>query len=138
MANSNVLSRRYATKEMNYIFSEEGKILAERELWIAVMKAQKELGMYIPAEDIEKFERAKHDINLQRITEIEKMRKHDVKAKIEAFVEAASGGGERIHLGMTSRDLTDNVEQMQNLKAAGFVFNKYVSVLRHFLDKARS
>ena len=136
MANSNVLSRRYATKEMNYIFSEEGKILAERELWIAVMKAQKELGMYIPAEDIEKFERAKHDINLQRITEIEKVRKHDVKARIEAFVEAASGAGEFIHLGMTSRDLTDNVEQMQNLQAAGFVFNKYVSVLRHFLDKA--
>lgn len=135
MANEDVLSARYATPKMNAIFSEEGKTIAERELWIAVMKAQKELGMNIPSEDIEKFERAKENIDLSRIKEIEKKTRHDVKAKIQAFIEAA-GAGEYIHLGMTSRDLTDNVEQMQIRDASGVVFGKYVSVLRHMIEKA--
>jgi adenylosuccinate lyase len=48
LSNINVLSQRYAGPEINDIFSEEGRILAERELWIAVMKAQRELGLSIP------------------------------------------------------------------------------------------
>lgn len=135
MANYNVLSERYATDSINEIFSEEGKILAERELWIAVMKSQKELGMDIPSVDIENYEAAKRDIDLAAIKEIEQRTRHDVKAKIEAFVKV-SGSGEHIHKGMTSRDLTDNVEQMQNRKALEVIFGKNVSVLRHFSDKA--
>lgn len=135
MANPNVLSRRYATKELNDIFSEEGTVRAERELWIAVMKAQSELGLDIPSEDILKFERAKDDIDLERIREIATRTRHDVKAKIEAFVEVA-GAGQHVHKGMTSRDLTDNVEMIQMKKAAGLVFGKYVSVLRHMMGKA--
>ncbi|MBW2971843.1 adenylosuccinate lyase [Candidatus Woesearchaeota archaeon] len=135
MANLNILSQRYATNAINEIFSEHGKNLAERELWIAVMKAQKEFGVDIPGEDIEKFERAKSDINLARIEEIERETRHDIKAKIQAFVEAA-GAGEYLHMGMTSRDLTDNVEQMQFLRAAKTVFGKYISVLRHMTEKA--
>lgn len=133
--NYNVLSERYATPEMNSIFSEKEKTRNERELWIAVMKAQRELGLNIPAEDIEKFEAALNDIDLEVIKEIEKKTRHDVKAKIEAFVEAA-GAGEHIHRGMTARDLTDNVEQMQNKRASQVIFGRYVSVLRHMADKA--
>jgi len=62
MPNLNVLSQRYATPGINEIFSEEGKIISERELWIAVLKAQKELGMDIPSEVIEAYERARTDI----------------------------------------------------------------------------
>jgi adenylosuccinate lyase len=136
MANRNVLSGRYATDEINNIFSPEGTVRAERDLWIAVMKAQRELGLDIPSEDIEKFERAKDDIKLDRIREIEKKTRHDVKGKIEAFVEVA-GAKEHIHRGMTSRDLTDNVEQMQIKNAAKIIFGKNISILRHMLEKAQ-
>ena len=135
MTNINVLSDRYATQEINDIFSEKGKNIMERELWIAVMKAQKDLGLDISSYDIEKYERAKNDVNLERITEIEMKTKHDVKAKIQAFVEA-SGAKEHLHKGMTSRDLTDNVEQMQVKKASKIILGKYVSVLKNMLDRA--
>jgi adenylosuccinate lyase len=135
MPNENVLSVRYATPEINEIFSDEGRLLAERELWIAVMKGQRELGVNIPAEDIEKYEKAKHDIDAAWIEARERETRHDVKAKIEAFVKV-SGAGEYIHKGMTSRDLTDNVEQMQIKKASNIIFGKNVSILRHMLDRA--
>lgn len=133
--NLNVLSQRYVTKEMNQIFSEKGKILYERELWLSVLKAQKRLGVDIPQEAIHAYENSKSNINLELIKEIELRTKHDVKAKIEAF-NIAAGGAEYLHLGMTSRDLTDNVEQIQIRKASKLIFGKYVSVLRHFLDKS--
>jgi adenylosuccinate lyase len=133
--NPNVLSQRYATPEMNRIFSEEGKTLMERELWLTVLKAQRRLGMDIPDTAIASYEAAKEEIDLDRINEIELRTKHDVKAKIEAYNEAA-GGLEYIHLGMTSRDLTDNVEQLQIRDAMRLVHGKYVSVLRHMLEKA--
>ncbi|MBW1780064.1 MAG: adenylosuccinate lyase [Deltaproteobacteria bacterium] len=120
MANMNVLS---------------GRILAERELWIAVMKAQRRLGLSIPSDVIEGYEAAKNDIDLDFIKGREIETKHDVKAKIEAFVKA-SGRAEQIHKGMTSRDLTDNVEQMQFKKASEIILGRYVSVLRHLLDRA--
>jgi adenylosuccinate lyase len=136
MANYNVLSERYATAAVNAIFSERGKTIAERELWIAVMKAQRSLGVNIPAGDIARYEAAKDDVDLDAIRAIERKTKHDVKAKIEAFVKA-SGAGEHIHKGMTSRDLTDNVEQLQIRRAARLVLGKYVAVLRRFLDRAQ-
>ncbi|MBU0531967.1 adenylosuccinate lyase [Candidatus Micrarchaeota archaeon] len=135
MANPNILSQRYTTDVVNEIFSEKGKIIAERELWIAVMKAQREIGLDIPQKEIERYEKAKEKIDLEKIKEIERKTKHDIKAKIEAYVEAA-GADEHIHKGMTSRDLSDNVEQMQIRKASRVIFGKYISVLRHMLEKA--
>ena len=133
--NPNILSQRYATPEINRLFSEEGKIVMERELWIVVLKAQRELGMDIPDGVIEAYEEAKADVDLGLIEEIERRTKHDVKAKIEAFVKAA-GGLEYLHMGMTSRDLTENVEQLQIKEAMKLIHGKYVSVLRHMLNKA--
>ncbi|MGD2200881.1 MAG: adenylosuccinate lyase [Candidatus Bathyarchaeota archaeon] len=137
MVNPNVLSLRYATPEMNSIFSEEGRVLYERDLWIAVLKAQKALGLEIPGSAIEDYERARCKVDLDLIKEIELRTRHDVKAKIEAF-NIAAGGVDYLHMGMTSRDLTDNVEQLQIREAARLVFGKYVSVLRHLLDKAEA
>ena len=125
--NLNVLSQRYATNEMNGIFSEEGKILYERELWLAILRAQKKLGFDIPQEVIEAYESAKQNIDINLIKKIELRTKHDVKAKIEAYNQAA-GGIQYLHLGMTSRDLTDNVEQIQIKEARKLVLGKYVSV----------
>lgn len=135
MANENILSARYATPEMNAIFSEKGKAIAERGLWIAVMKAQKELGLNIPSEDIEKFERAKEDVNLEDIKARELITKHDVKARIESFVNTA-GAGQHIHKGMTSRDPTDNTEQLQYMEASKLVLDKNVAVLKKMDDNA--
>ncbi len=136
MANPNILSQRYATSEINEIFSPQGKIIAERDLWIAVMKAQQKLGLPIPNQAIEKYESAKRTIHLDDIKSIEKRTKHDVQARIEAFHQVARAG-EHLHQGMTSRDLTDNVEQMLILRSSKVIFGKYVSVLRHFLEKAQ-
>lgn len=135
MANLNVLSERYAT-DTNEIFSEEGKVIAEREFWVAVMKGQKELGVNIPAEDIAKFEAAIRDVNLDSIRKREETTRHDVNAKIEEFVHV-SKAGEYVHLALTSRDLTDNVEQMQIMSASKLIFGRNISVLRHLIDNAR-
>ncbi len=133
--NPNVLSQRYATREINQIFSEEGNIRQERLFWLNVLKAQRDLGLDVTLEAVIAYEKAINDIDLGLIEEIERKTKHDVKAKIEAYCQAA-GGYEFVHLGLTSRDLTDNVEQIQIKQAMRLVHGKYVSVLRHLLDKA--
>jgi len=96
MANPDILSQRYASDEINEIFSERGKTIAERGFWIEVMKAQRQLGLDIPSEVIEAFEAAKENPNLDRIKEIELDTRHDIKAKIQGFVEEA-GTEQKIH-----------------------------------------
>lgn len=135
MSNVNVLSKRYATKQMNDIFSEKGRVLLERELWIAVMRAQKKLGVNIPEKVIHAYEAVKDCINLTSIREIEERTRHDVKARIEAF-NLEAGGFQQIHRGLTSRDLTDNVEQIQILRASRIIFNKYIAILKKLIMKA--
>ena len=137
MVNVNVLSHRYATEPINEIFSETGRIRAERDLWIAVLKAQRELGVDVPEEDVAKFQAARDSIDVAAIEAIERRTKHDVKAKIEAYVTAA-GAAEHIHKGMTSRDLTDNVEQVLVLRAGRIILGKYASVLRHLIERAEA
>lgn len=135
MTIKNILAERYATQEIKSLFEEEGKIKAERNLWIAVMKAQKELGLDIPKGAIERYEAARNNIDLELIKSIEMRTKHDVKARIDAYNQAAGVEG-HIHKGMTSRDLTDNVDQMQYMQAGKIIFGKYVGILRHLMDKA--
>lgn len=130
----NVLAERYATPSMTAIWSPEGKILLERELWIAVMKAQRELGLEIPAEAIADYERVKGEINVGRIMERERVTRHDVKARIDEFCELA--GHEQIHKGMTSRDLTENVEQLQVYRSLQVILEKAVAVLAALSGRA--
>jgi adenylosuccinate lyase len=107
----NVLAERYASRAMRDVWSTRGKVHLERDFWIAVMKAQRDLGVPIPAEAIRDYERVKGDIDLESIAKRERTTLHDVKAKIEEFSELAKR--QFIHLGLTSRDLTENVEQLQ-------------------------
>ncbi len=122
-----VLAQRYASSTMCDLWSTAGKVSLEREFWIAVMKAQQEVGIDIPDEAIEAYEKVRGQIHLERIAERERTLRHDVKARIEEFCELA--GFEQIHKGMTSRDLTDNVEQMQVLRALALVQEKLIAVL---------
>lgn len=124
---ANVLADRYASNEMKNIWSGEGRIVMERELWIAVMKAQKELGLDVTDEIIKSYESVKDQVNLESIQNRERVTRHDVKARIEEFCDLA--GFEHIHKGMTSRDLTENVEQLQVFSSLKVVRKKAVATL---------
>jgi adenylosuccinate lyase len=130
----NVLAGRYASKAMRAVWSAEGRIKLERDYWIAVLRAQKELGLDIPQEAIDAYERVKGEINLDSINEREAITRHDVKARIEEFCDLA--GYEHIHKGLTSRDLTENVEQLQIIQALGIVRNKAVAALMALAKRA--
>ena len=130
----NILAERYASKEMNQIWGAEGRILLERDYWIAVVKAQKSLGIDIPDEAIEAYELVKDQVNLQSIQEREAVTRHDVKARIEEF--CALAGHEHIHKGLTSRDLTENVEQLQILRGLELIRIKAMAALIKLSEKA--
>ena len=103
--NANVLSNRYASPEMATLWAPEHKIILERQLWIAVLKAQQELGVAVEPGAIEDYEKVIDQVDLESIASREKITRHDVKARIEEF--NALAGHEEIHKGMTSRDLTE-------------------------------
>ena len=131
---SNVLSARYASPEMAEIWSPEHKIILERQLWIAVMKAQKDLGVDIPAAAIAAYEAQVENVDLASIAERERVTRHDVKARIEEF--NALAGCEHIHKGMTSRDLTENVEQLQILRSLELTRDKAIAVVSRIGERA--
>ncbi len=105
-----VLAQRYASPAMAALWAPEHRIAAERRLWLAVLDAQADLGIDIPDGVITDYARVIDDIDLASIADRERVTRHDVKARIEEF--NALAGHEHIHKGMTSRDLTENVEQM--------------------------
>ena len=92
------------------IWSPEAKIVLERELWIAVLTAQAELGVEVPRVSSSDYVACARRVDLVSIAR-RKITRHDVKARIEEF--NALAGHEHVHKGMTSRDLTENVEQLQ-------------------------
>ncbi|RNE49843.1 adenylosuccinate lyase [Corynebacterium alimapuense] len=131
---SNVLANRYASAELVELWSPEYKIVLERQLWIAVMKAQKDLGVDIPTSAIAAYESVIDQVDLASIADRERITRHDVKARIEEF--NALAGHEHIHKGMTSRDLTENVEQLQIFLSLELVRNKSVAVLARIGERA--
>ncbi len=127
-----ILADRYASSAMKQIWSPQAKILAERNLWIAVMKAQAQLGFEIPASAIADYEKVKEQIDLASIDKREKVLRHDVKARIEEF--NALAGHEAIHAGMTSRDLTENIEALQIRQGLDLVHTKVVALLARLAE----
>ena len=132
--NANVLSNRYASAEMATLWSAEHKIVLERQLWIAVMRAQRDLGIDIPEEAIAAYEKVVDQVDLDSIAARERVTRHDVKARIEEF--NALAGHEHIHKGMTSRDLTENVEQLQIYRSLELVRGRAVAVLNAIGNRA--
>jgi adenylosuccinate lyase len=111
MSTPNVLATRYATKEMVAIFDPVNKVIAERKFWITILNFQKKTGLPITDSDIAAYEKVINNVDLVSIEKREKQSRHDVKARIEEF--NALAGVEKIHIGMTSRDLTENIELIQ-------------------------
>ncbi len=128
---ADVLAGRYASEAMRTLWSTENKVVLERRLWIAVLRAQSELGVDVPVEAISAYQavadRGADAVDLESIGARERVTRHDVKARIEEF--AALAGHEQIHKGMTSRDLTENVEQLQIRSGLAVVADKVVAVL---------
>ncbi len=130
----NVLAERYASPAMKELWSAQGRILLERDFWIAVMKAQRDLGVPIPAEAIRDYERVRDEVDLASIQERERKTLHDVKARIEEFSDLAKR--QFIHLGLTSRDLTENVEQLQVARSLALLRFKAVAALAALARRA--
>jgi len=129
-----LIADRYASAAMREIFAPEAKIIAERNLWVAVMRAQSALGHTISSDVISDYERVKTNVNLASIDIREKKSRHDVKARIDEFNELA--GHEAIHAGMTSRDLTENIEALQIQKGLEVVQKKVVTLLARLAERA--
>lgn len=123
----NVLASRYASPQMVEIWSPEQKLVLERKFWIAVMETQQDLGVEIPDAAIAAYKAVVNQVDLDSIDSRERVTKHDVKARIEEF--NALAGYEHIHKGMTSRDLTENVEQCQILSSLQLVRDRLVACL---------
>jgi len=129
-----VLATRYASEPMAELWSPAAKIVLERRLWIAVLEAQRELGIDVPAEAIEAYAAVVDQVDLASIEARERVTRHDVKARIEEFSELA--GHEHIHKGMTSRDLTENVEQLQVRSALMLIRARMVTALARLAELA--
>ena len=123
----NVLASRYASPQMVDMWSAEGRVVMERELWIALLEAQQNLGIDIPDGVVDDYRAVTDRVDLTSIREREKVIRHDVKARIEEFCVLA--GHEHIHKGMTSRDLTENVEQLQIRRSLDLVQDRMVAAL---------
>ncbi|WP_201779248.1 adenylosuccinate lyase [Corynebacterium mustelae] len=131
---ANVLSNRYASAELSQLWSAETKIILERQLWVAVMRAQRDLGVDIPADAISAYEAVIDQVDVESIAQRERITRHDVKARIEEFNELA--GFEHVHKGMTSRDLTENVEQLQIYRSLELVRDKAIAVVARIAQHA--
>jgi adenylosuccinate lyase len=130
----NVLAERYASEKMREIWSPSGKVIAERRLWLAVLQSQAKLGMDVPADAIAAYKAQIENVDLRSIAEREAVLRHDVKARIEEF--NALAGYQLVHTGMTSRDLTDNVEQVQIYESMCVISFKTAALLSRFTRKA--
>ncbi len=128
----NVLATRYASPELVELWSPEHKIALERQLWIAVLRAQSSLGVDVPNAAIADYEAVVDQVDLASIAERERVTRHDVKARIEEFNALAGHehiAVQAIHAGMTSRDLTENVEQLQVKQSLALLRDRAVATL---------
>ncbi|HEY0699636.1 MAG TPA: adenylosuccinate lyase, partial [Micromonospora sp.] len=123
----NVLATRYASAELVALWSPEEKVRMERRLWLAVLRAQRDLGIAVADGVVEAYEKVLDTVDLASIAQRERVTRHDVKARIEEF--SALAGHEHIHKGMTSRDLTENVEQLQVRRSLELVRDRVVATL---------
>jgi len=128
------LADRYASPAMREIWSAESKIRFERRLWIAVMKFQSK-ALSIPESAIKDYEKVLEKIDLASIERREKELRHDVKARIDEFNSLA--GYQFIHLGMTSRDLTENIEAFQIRQALELVQKRTAALLFQISEKSK-
>ena len=124
------LSERYASKEMQYIFSPDMKFRTWRRLWIALAETEKELGLPITEEQIEELKAHAEDINYDVAKEREKIVRHDVMSHVYAYGVQCPKAKGIIHLGATSCYVGDNTDIIVMAEALKLVRKKLVNVDR--------
>ena len=135
------LSERYASKEMQYIFSPDMKFRTWRKLWIALAETEKELGLPITDEQIEELKSHAEDINYEVAKEREKIVRHDVMSHVYAYGVQCPKAKGIIHLGATSCYVGDNTDIIVMSEALKLVRKKLINViaeLRNFADKYKN
>ena len=131
------LSTRYASREMQYLFSEEHKFRTWRKLWIALAKAERQLGLNITEEQIAELEAHAEDINFEVAQEREKLVRHDVMSHVYAYGQQCPNAAGIIHLGATSCYVGDNTDVLILRDASRLVLKKAAQVLRNLGAFAR-
>ncbi len=129
-----VLAARYASGELVRLWSPEYKVVLERQLWLAVLRAQADLGLPVGQRALDDYQRVASSVDLESIVERERVTRHDVKARIEEF--NALAGHQEIHQGLTSRDVTENVEQLQVRRSLEHVRDRCVALLARLAGRA--
>lgn len=128
---------RYASKEMQYIFSEDNKFKTWRRLWIALAKAEKAQGLNITQEQIDELEKYKDDINYDVAVAREKECRHDVMSHVYAYGVQCPGAKGIIHLGATSCYVGDNTDILVMKEALEVVRRKLLNVMALLAKFAR-
>ena len=131
------LSTRYASREMQYLFSENHKFRTWRQLWIALAKAERQLGLPITQEQIDQLEAHANDINYDVAEAREKLVRHDVMSHVYAYGQQCPDAEAIIHLGATSCYVGDNTDILILRDAMSLVARKIVQVLRNLSAFAR-
>ena len=126
---SSPLSERYASKEMQYIFSQDMKFKTWRKLWIALAEAEHELGLDITQEQIDELKEHQDDINYEVAKEREKLVRHDVMSHVYAYGQQGPKAKGIIHLGATSCYVGDNTDVIIMTEALKLVKKKVVNVI---------
>lgn len=129
-------SGRYASAEMQYLFSQDMKFTTWRALWISLAKAEKALGLEITDEQIAELEAHKDDINYEAAEEYEKKLRHDVMSHVHAYGDQCPKAKGIIHLGATSCYVGDNTDMIISKKALELLREKLLSVLANLRDFA--
>ena len=120
---------RYASKEMQYIFSADKKFTTWRKLWVALARAEHELGLNVTADQVAELEAHIHDIDYAAAAEEERRRRHDVMAHVHAYGLVCPNAKGIIHLGATSCYVCDNTDIIITRDALNLVRGKLVRVL---------
>ena len=130
------LSTRYASDEMQYVFSDNNKFRTWRRLWISLAKAEKTCGLNITDEQIAQMEAHKDDVDYEKAAEWEKKVRHDVMAHIHTFGEQCPEAEPIIHLGATSCYVGDNTDVIILKQASEIVLKKAAAVMKNLAEFA--
>ena len=130
------LSSRYASDEMQFIFSPDKKFSTWRRLWVALARAEMELGLPVTQEQIDEMEAHLTDIDYDKAAAYEKKLRHDVMAHVHTFGEVCPKAMPIIHLGATSCYVGDNTDVILMREALLLIREKLVRVLKHLADFA--
>ena len=130
----NVLADRYASSTMASLFDPVHWIRTERTFWVAVLEAQIQLGLDVDSGVLDDYRNVIDQVDLQSIREREEVTRHDVKSRLDEF--CALAGHEHLHKGLTSRDVTENVEQLLTWQAIELIERRSVSLMEQLAERA--